>query len=154
MRRAAKVDDNHGLVVRALRAAGWQVESLAPLGRGIPDLLVAKAGLNMLLEVKDGRKPPSARVLTLAESRFFGRWPGAKAIVESPEEAIEKAEAGLASFRRTAAGSVPRANALPWPRWTASGWRILAAAIRHISPARDDTMAADCDAMAEALEKP
>ena len=64
MRRAAKVDRNHGDVVQALRSAGCSVQSLATVGRGCPDLLVGYAGMWLLFEVKDGSKPPSARKLT------------------------------------------------------------------------------------------
>ena len=60
MRRAAKVDANHTAIVDALRAIGAQVESLAPLGRGCPDLLVSYAGRWFVLEVKQptGRLRP------------------------------------------------------------------------------------------------
>jgi len=52
MRRNAKVDANHGEVVEAFRALGASVLSLAPLGRGIPDLLVAIGGVTWLIEIK------------------------------------------------------------------------------------------------------
>jgi hypothetical protein len=32
------------------------------VGRGVPDLLVGWRGTNLLLEVKDGNKPQSARI--------------------------------------------------------------------------------------------
>ncbi len=51
-RRAAKVDSNHGEIVRALEQCGWLVCSLAPLGKGVPDLLIYKAGKFVLVEVK------------------------------------------------------------------------------------------------------
>ena len=58
-------------------------------GDGIPDLLVGFRGKTALLEVKDGRKPPSARKLTEAEQRFFDEWRGGTlAIVNSVDEAI------------------------------------------------------------------
>ena len=58
-------------------------------GDGIPDLLVGFQGKTALLEVKDGRKPPSARVLTPAEQKFFDEWRGGTlAIVNSVDEAI------------------------------------------------------------------
>ena len=67
MRRAAKVDDNHGDIVSALEAMGWLVWSTAPLGRGFPDLACFKAGRTVLIEVKDGDKSPSRRKLTSDE---------------------------------------------------------------------------------------
>lgn len=53
MRRAAKVDQNHGEIVAALIARGWLVLSLASMGRGVPDLLVwhPRSGFD-LVEVK------------------------------------------------------------------------------------------------------
>lgn len=64
MRRAAKVDSNHGDVVEALRAAGASVQSLAAIGKGCPDLLVGYRGMWLLFEVKDGTRSPSRRKLT------------------------------------------------------------------------------------------
>ena len=52
MRRAAKVDGNHAEIVEAYRKAGCSVLSLAQLGGGVPDLLVAKWGMTWLVEVK------------------------------------------------------------------------------------------------------
>ena len=40
MRQAAKVDDNQAAIVEALRSLGASVESLAAVGKGVPDLLV------------------------------------------------------------------------------------------------------------------
>lgn len=57
-RRAAKVDDNHGEIVRALRAVGAFVVDLSSVGGSCPDLLVGHRGRWVLIEVKDGKKPP------------------------------------------------------------------------------------------------
>lgn len=90
-RYARKGDDNQGQVVDALRAAGVTVEpGLSRLGNGAPDLLCGHHGMLFLLEVKDGRKPPSRRALTEAEERFHQRWMGYQVyVVESAEEAVE-----------------------------------------------------------------
>lgn len=88
MRRAAKVDGNHGDVVKALRDVGVAVKSLASVGGGMPDLLCGLRGINVLLEVKDGSKPPSERRLTAAEAEFIATWPGPVYVVTSPEEAV------------------------------------------------------------------
>lgn len=88
MRRAAKVDANHAEVVAALRKIGCSVASLASVGAGIPDLAVGYQGKNFLLEVKDGKKPPSARKLTDDEKAFMAAWKGQYAVVESAEQAI------------------------------------------------------------------
>ena len=88
MRWAARVDDNHAEIVEALRASGWAVLSTARLGQGTPDLIVSKAKRTVFLEVKDGKKPPSARRLTPDEAAFFDAWPGECYVVESVEQAL------------------------------------------------------------------
>jgi hypothetical protein len=89
MRRAARVDENQGLIVKALRACGATVRVISQ-GDGIPDLLVGYRGHTILMEVKDGNKPPSARQLTPAEQIFFDQWTGGKLfIVNSVEEALD-----------------------------------------------------------------
>lgn len=89
MRRAARVDENQGLIVKALRACGSTVRIITQ-GDGIPDLLVGYRGHTILMEVKDGNKPPSARQLTTAEQIFFDQWTGGKLfIVNSVEEALD-----------------------------------------------------------------
>lgn len=89
MRRAARVDANQEQVVSALRACGAYVR-IVTQGEGLPDLLVGYRGYTLLLEVKDGRKPPSARKLTEAEAKFFEEWQGGLlAKVESVEEALD-----------------------------------------------------------------
>lgn len=87
MRRNARIDDNHAEIVKALRAIGCSVVSLAPLGNGCPDLLVGIFGRNLLLEVKDGAKCPSARKLTVLEKEFHETWKGRVCVVENAEQA-------------------------------------------------------------------
>jgi len=89
MRRAARVDDNQAEIVAALRKCGCTVQSLAAVGNGVPDLLVGRAGVNYLLEVKDGSKPKSARELTPDELRWLYAWRGSAAVVETVEEAMK-----------------------------------------------------------------
>lgn len=59
MRQRARIDDNQPQIVTALRAAGADVQSLAAVGKGVPDLLVAYGNANHLLEVKVGVPPVS-----------------------------------------------------------------------------------------------
>lgn len=92
MRRAAKVDANQGEIVDALRAAGCGVVSLAAVGHGIPDLLVHGPFYPwalLLLEIKDGSKPPSAQKLTDDQEKFHARWKGAIKVVRSVDEALD-----------------------------------------------------------------
>jgi hypothetical protein len=87
--RAAKIDANQEAVVTALRAAGATVQSLAGVGKGVPDLLVGYKGQTMLMEVKDGFKAPSAQLLNKDQLRWHGGWKGgALAVVDSPDAAL------------------------------------------------------------------
>lgn len=49
------------------------MQSLAGLGGGVPDLLAARAGRWVLLEIKDGSKPKSKRQLTPDEIDYIER---------------------------------------------------------------------------------
>jgi hypothetical protein len=75
-------------VVKALRKAGCLVRSTAAIGGGFPDLVVCREyDLLFMLEVKDGDKPPSHRLLTAAQFAFVEEgWP--VHVVTSPEEAL------------------------------------------------------------------
>jgi Holliday junction resolvase len=87
--RAAKIDANHEQVVSALRAAGASVQSLAGVGKGVPDLLVGFQGKTLLMEVKDGRKMPSERRLTEDQVRWHGAWRGGPlAVVDGVDAAL------------------------------------------------------------------
>ena len=87
--RAAKIDANHEQVVSALRAAGASVQSLAGVGKGVPDLLVGFQGKTLLMEVKDGRKTPSERRLTEDQIKWHGAWRGGPlAVVDGVDAAL------------------------------------------------------------------
>ena len=89
MRRAAKIDANHDQVVSALRAAGATVQTLAAVGKGVPDLLVGFRGQTILMEIKDGRKIPSAQRLTEDQLKWHGAWNGGPlAVVDGPDAAL------------------------------------------------------------------
>ena len=88
MRRAARTDSNQEEIVKALRAVGASVESLAAVGHGVPDLLVGYQGKTILMEVKDGEKPPSQRKLTPDQGKWHYEWNGGKVyIVDSVQSA-------------------------------------------------------------------
>lgn len=86
MRRAARTDSNQTAIVAAFRELGCSVFPLHQVGRGFPDLAVGCNGLNLLIEVKDGSKRPSARRLTTDEQRFTEGWSGQVCIVASVED--------------------------------------------------------------------
>jgi len=82
------VDDNQGEIVRVLRDCGATVQPLHAVGQGCPDLLVGWRGISFCIEVKDGSKVPSKRLLTPAQQEWHEAWQGHKAIVETPEQAL------------------------------------------------------------------
>ena len=89
MRRAGRIDDNQGRIVAVLRKVGASVAITSGAGDGLPDLLVGWMGETYLLEVKDGRKAPSAKKLTPAERYFVETWRGRPVvIVESEADAL------------------------------------------------------------------
>jgi hypothetical protein len=93
MRRAAKVDANHGQVVDALKAAGASVQSLAAQANGCPDLLVGYRGMTLLFEVKDGTKPPSKRKLTSDQEEWIKAWRGGAVwLITSIPDALDALE--------------------------------------------------------------
>ena len=84
MKYALRTDRNQGEIVKALEKAGCTVWII---GKPV-DLLVGVAGVNYLLEVKDGDKPPSGRKLTKAQ-RDFKDWGGSWSVVNNIDEALE-----------------------------------------------------------------
>ncbi len=87
--RAARVDANQAEIVDALRKVGCTVQPLHAVGQGVPDLLVGYRGNNVLIEVKDGSKPPSARKLTPDQVNWHGDWRGQVVVVQNVKEAFE-----------------------------------------------------------------
>lgn len=83
VRYAAKTDENQAEIVRALRTAGCSVLILSRVGQGCPDLLVARDGRNVLLEVKrPGKK------LNDEQRDFVLAWRGEMHKVETAVEAV------------------------------------------------------------------
>ena len=94
MRRAARVDANHAEIVGALRSAGCWVLDLSAVGQGCPDLLVhgpTHPWDLVLIEIKDGAKPPSERKLTPAQVKFHAGCNAPLRVVTSVDEALAAA---------------------------------------------------------------
>ena len=90
MRRSARVDANQAAIVAVLRKMGASVQSLAAIGGGCVDLLVGYRGVNHVVEIKDGDKPPSKRRLTDDQVDWHRNWRGgAVVMLESAAEAAE-----------------------------------------------------------------
>ncbi len=90
MKRAGRTDANQTSVVDILRFLGASVAITSGAGNGFPDLLVGWQSETYLLELKDGRKKPSARKLTSDEQWFVDHWRGRPVVVvESEIEALQ-----------------------------------------------------------------
>lgn len=89
-RYARRVDRSQTGIVAALRAAGCTVVSLAPLGRGAPDLAVGHGGVTFMLECKSPGylKAHPERV---SEQRAWAKaWRGGPVLfVSTPEQALD-----------------------------------------------------------------
>lgn len=75
--RAKRVDANHREILDALTAEGALVEDTHDLG-GFWDALIGHHETKQLglLEIKDGKKPPSARRLTEDQVKLWDKWAG------------------------------------------------------------------------------
>ena len=87
--RAASVDANQKVIVAALRDVGASVQHIHGVGGGCPDIIVGFRGVNYLIEIKDGDKPPSARKLTDAENEWHLFWHGSVHVANDIDEALE-----------------------------------------------------------------
>ena len=86
MRRAARLDGNHREVVDEFRRFGCSVLDMSRLGEGTPDLLIGYGGISLLVEVKDGKRPPSRRTLTGDQVDFWLSWKQNPRVVKNLEE--------------------------------------------------------------------
>jgi hypothetical protein len=91
MRRAARTDNNQKEIVEALRKIGCCVLPTHQLKNAF-DLLVGFRGRLYIMEIKDGSKPPSARVLTDGEIECKKKFESVGVnyhVINSVDEAIE-----------------------------------------------------------------
>jgi hypothetical protein len=89
MRRSARVDANQKQIVEGLRRSGASVLITSQL-KNCFDILVGFRGINYIMEIKDGDKPPSQRKLTEGEQKFKDTWRGGEYhIVESLDDALK-----------------------------------------------------------------
>jgi hypothetical protein len=90
--RHGKRDGNQTREVAALRDRGVSVADTASVGDGFVDIIVGVPAGNLLVELKDGTKPPSARKLTPAEVEFHRTWRGPKMVALSAAEVVAELE--------------------------------------------------------------
>ncbi len=91
MRRAARRDANQGSLIAVFEALDCSVLDIASTPCGF-DLVCGYKTQAILVEVKDGSKPPSARKLTENEHSAHLNWRGPKAIVTNNDEAVAVAQ--------------------------------------------------------------
>jgi hypothetical protein len=91
--RACRTDANQAEIIAVFEAMGCTVAVTSNAGNGFPDMVVgfptkSFARFNMLVECKDGAKPPSARKLTAEQQIFHTAWRGQVDVVETTDQAI------------------------------------------------------------------
>lgn len=86
--RAGRIDANQPEIVAAFRRLGCTVAITSNVRDGFPDIVVGFRGINLLVEIKDGSKIPSARKLTPDEQKFHDNWKGGAVIVESVDDVV------------------------------------------------------------------
>lgn len=87
-----RIDNNQPDIVKVLRQAGASVAVTSNAGKGFPDIVVGYLGVNLLMEIKDGEKPPSQRKLTPDEQKFKDNWLGTYIVVNSVNDALSALE--------------------------------------------------------------
>lgn len=81
-----RVDSNQAELMAEARRLGAEVQSIAPIGHGCPDLLGAQNGHWFMVEIKDGSKPPSKRKLNERQVEWHKRFNAPVWIWESVED--------------------------------------------------------------------
>jgi hypothetical protein len=89
--RRYRGDDNDEDIIKAWRAMGWCVKDYGQFGLGF-DAIGIKQGRVVFAEIKDGRKPPSARKMTDKEietAEEFGRFGAPILLFEKVEDLMQ-----------------------------------------------------------------
>ena len=88
MKRAARTDTNHKEISVAFMSLGWSVLDIHQIPNSA-DILIGKWSLNIVIEIKDGSKPPSKQKLTPGEIKFRDRWRGDYRIITCLQDVID-----------------------------------------------------------------
>lgn len=87
-RFAARADNNHDEIVRALEDAGVSVADFRNVRGGIPDICAAHDGYTALIEVKNPKTHYGKSGLNKLQEAFAKGWPGDVFVVHNAEEAL------------------------------------------------------------------
>lgn len=82
------MDANQKQIIAAFRKMGVFVRAMHAVGEGFPDLYVAVHGYSVLVEIKDGDKPPSAQELTPEQVKFHAECPGPLHVVRGVDDVV------------------------------------------------------------------
>ncbi len=88
MIRAAKKDDNHAEIAKFFKDNGWSVLDISQL-KNCADIIIGRGLQTVIIEIKDGKKPPSQRKLTAGEFKFSKEWCGEYREVHSINDAMD-----------------------------------------------------------------
>ena len=81
---SSRQDKNHSSIVKDLKLLGYQVHEMKSVGSGFPDILVARHGRMVLMEIKveDG-------ALNDKQKKWHNEWQGPEVpIIRTTEQAI------------------------------------------------------------------
>ncbi len=93
MSYAKRIDQNQNQLVKIARSMGVSVAITSGIGHGFPDSVWGFSnGQNVLVEIKDGSKPPSQRKLTKDEQKFHDNWKGHITVITNVEDALKLIE--------------------------------------------------------------
>lgn len=101
MRKHGRVDGNQNYMVDKLRRLGVSVAITSSQGSGFPDIVCGYKGVNLLVEIKDPDKPPSARKLTELEESFKESWRGSYIVATDFEQVWEWYQASNSTKNQT-----------------------------------------------------
>ena len=79
--RANRTDHNQTEIIDYCESKGFAVLNISSL-KNCCDIIISKDGYTICVEIKDGKKPPSARKITDGEEAFRQRWKGAWRLVK------------------------------------------------------------------------
>ena len=77
-RYGSRVDVPQNAIAAALRSLGFTIQHLGKVRNGCPDMMVAKGGVNYLIEVKSPKE-----TLSTAQREWHAKWRGQVVILES-----------------------------------------------------------------------
>jgi len=79
-----RTDNNHSDISSAFRKLGYSVFNMSAVGKGFPDIIIAKHNRNYLIEIKTNKGK-----LTPAQVEFKERWLSPVYIVRSAKDVIK-----------------------------------------------------------------